>query len=105
MTWRTGVKYEGEFANGMANGRGVKTWPHSKVFYDKADYSSQNVWPSGTKFIGAQQSKRRSKNKYEQSGATYIGQFVNDKAEGAGEFTWPDGRKYTGDFYNNRANG
>ena len=54
--WKSGVMYEGEFTNGIPNGRGVKTWPNGKVFYDTASYTSQNPWPSGTKFIGAQSS-------------------------------------------------
>ena len=35
----------------------------------------------------------------------YEGQWVNDKKEGKGIFTWPTGGQYEGDFKNNRKNG
>lgn len=29
-----------------------------------------------------------------ESNFSYVGEYVADKKEGYGEFTWPDGRKY-----------
>lgn len=40
-----------------------------------------------------------------ESGAKYVGQFLNDKFHGEGDQIWPDGNTYTGTWKNGRKHG
>lgn len=75
--------YEGEFANGEANGKGV-------MHFDGNTYEGNFV---NSSFFG--QGKITYKD-----GKTYSGYFKNGIREGYGTFTWPNGDKYVGNFVN-----
>jgi hypothetical protein len=34
-----------------------------------------------------------------------VGEYVDDKKQGYGEFIWPDGRSYKGDWFNGKQHG
>lgn len=57
MTWRTGVRYEGDFVNGLRTGRGKQEWPGLGRY--EGDFvagvrTGKGVftWPSGARFEG-----------------------------------------------------
>lgn len=76
-------EYEGEFANGEANGKGVTR-------FDGNIYDGNFV---NSAFDG------KGKISYK-NGNTYTGDFKSNKMHGQGTFTWKDGDKYVGGFVN-----
>ena len=80
---RSDFRYEGEFANGEPNGKGV-------MHVDGNVYEGNFV---NGYFYG--QGKIKYKN-----GMTYSGNFKNNIRDGHGTFTWPSGDVYVGNFVN-----
>ncbi len=68
----TGIRYEGEFKNGLENGKGIIFFPNGN------SYSGEFV-----------NSKRNGKGTYLYANlGKYIGQFKNNKRHGQGTFIW-----------------
>jgi hypothetical protein len=84
-----GSLYEGEFFNGLFNGKGKITYPNGDVF--------EGMWVDGLKHGCGE---FRSKN-----GKIYKGIYENDEKTGEGTMTWPDRRRYQGEWANGKRHG
>mgnify|MGYP003682047699 CR=1 FL=1 len=135
VTYDSGNTYEGDFINGIKQGKGIFIWTDGDQYegdwvngekYGKGVFT----YASGNKYEGDWVDGERdgkgvltyaSGNKYEgdwvdgskhgrgiftyKSGNKYEGDWVNDKMMGKGTFTWSDGEQYDGDFNNGKMTG
>jgi len=73
--------YEGDVANGKANGKGKITWSGGDFY--------EGDWVDG---------KKHGKGKYSLGGDFYEGDWQDDNEHGKGKKTWKDGAVYEGDW-------
>lgn len=84
IKFESGSEYNGEFKNGLFDGKGVLT------FYDGAVYDGE--WLNG---------KRHGYGKINHpNGVTYAGVWCKDKPHGKGRATYEDGSYYEGEWVN-----
>lgn len=88
-TWQDGSTFKGEFKNGVKHGKGIYEWD------DGAKYDGQ--WRNGEiNGVGIFHFK---------TGARYDGQWKNGKRHGKGEFVNAKGQHYVGDFKEDKKDG
>jgi hypothetical protein len=85
--------YEGEFHQGMKQGRGVKTWPNGDRYEggfvaDRKEGQGKYSWGRGP-----------------WAGESYEGAYVADKRQGLGTYRWPSGDVYVGPWQNDAFTG
>ena len=89
MTWPDGVKYVGEWKDGLPNGQGTMTWPSGQKYVGE--------WKGGTQH--GQGTLTLS------NGAKYVGEHKDGKSHGQGTYTWLSGKKYVGQWKDNKSHG
>ncbi|MDD2688968.1 MAG: hypothetical protein PHT41_02290 [Candidatus Omnitrophica bacterium] len=112
LIWTNGSKYEGEFKDGLMNGKGVFTQRNGDKYEGdfKDGYMDGKgifIYGEGTKYEG------EFKDGYPNgkgslirlNGEKYEGDFVNGKLEGLGTYISPNGARYEGEVKNNLAEG
>lgn len=113
FTLDTGAIYEGQWLNGVPNGKGVYNFIRSGNKYigdfldGHLDGNGTFFFNNGDKYEG--QFKNGGINGYGTlnyaNGDLYVGQFKNGLLNGNGVFTFASGDKYNGEFRNSRRNG
>ena len=105
-------RYEGEFANGKLNGKGIMTYADGTIyegnFKDGLEHGFGTVeYSNGDSFIGEwnQQIFKDGTYKYA-NGDIYTGEFNNDgRSSGNGKYTYANGDIYEGEYKNGRMHG
>ena len=113
MTWKDGAKYEGQWLEGFANGKGVFThadngdtydgnWKYNKchghgVYTNKKGASYSGYWVNDTQ-------QGHGEEKWP-TGSQYVGNYEQGMKHGHGTYLWPDGSLYVGDWVENYING
>src|SRR5512145_681773 len=96
--YSNGFIYEGNFVNGLREGRGMLkgadgSWFDGMWVKDKFEGQGTYVWPNGAKYIGAW--TNGVQNGYGiyfyTNGDKYTGYFKDNLFEGEGKYTWADG--------------
>ena len=85
-TYPHGDKYEGEWKNGLPNGKGVFTfgkgkWEGDKYIREHKEGEKHGQWTLTSP-----------------DGDMYEGEFKDGKYDGQGTYTWSDGREYVGEW-------
>jgi hypothetical protein len=108
-TWPDGRRYEGEYANGKLNGKGVDTWSDGRR--NEGDFANGNLngkglftWLDGRRYEGDfANGEANGKGVFNfPNGNRYEGGFVDGKKSGSGVFILADGTRYTGLFRDNQ---
>lgn len=83
---------------------GLKKGTDGKIV---ANGKGQLTFPSGASYVGDfVDDKFHGQGTYTLAdGGKYVGQFKNDAFDGMGVRTWPEGRRYEGQFKNDKPNG
>lgn len=86
LSWRNGVRYEGDVLDNRPHGQGKCTWP------------------SGAEYVGEfREGKKHGQGMYSYPcGSRYTGQWENDQKHGQGTFFWSNGRVDKGFWENNK---
>lgn len=101
--------FEGEFANGFENGKGIKyicgtnRIYYEGVFKEGRFLSGKTYMSNGDIFEGLGvflESTQTGKYTFV-NGDIYEGEFKDCKMHGQGKYTWKNGVNYTGEFSNN----
>jgi hypothetical protein len=102
----TGGRYEGEYRDGVMNGRGVATFESGNRYdgeWQDGRRTGRGVftWPNGNRFEGQwEDGKRTGWGVHTFDGKRYEGEYSNDMPHGAGTYTAADGRVYAGTWKN-----
>jgi len=75
---------EGQFRDGLLQGKGKVTYPNNRI--EEGDFSRGRLWGNGKITFN--------------DNRTAEGQFVDGRMSGQGRITWPDGRFHEGMFHN-----
>ncbi|EGR34336.1 hypothetical protein IMG5_015740 [Ichthyophthirius multifiliis] len=109
---KNGGQYEGEWKNGMREGKGKHIWPDGSFYNgewkeDKAHGYGKLIHVDGDIYQGQwENDMANGEGTYLHSGgAQYQGQWKNDLQNGYGVETWPDNAKYEGNYSNGKKNG
>jgi len=104
---QNGIKYEGEYKNGLPTGQGTETFPDGKKYvgeYKDGEKNGQGTdsFPDGSKYVGEfKGDKRHGQGTYTaHDGGTYVGGWQDDKMHGQGTHTDIAGSKCVGKFDN-----
>src|SRR6266566_4744106 len=113
--WRTDGKvtarYEGQYRDGKAHGRGVFTFPsgvrYVGEFRDDKFNGGLYIWPSGNRYEGEfRDGKMNGQGVYTMAnGNRHIGEYRDDNRNGRGVSTWANGDRYVGEFRDDRPDG
>ena len=113
--WPDGSIYEGNFHDGVKNGKGKFTWAEGEGggTYEGEFKNNQMcgfgllIYNDNRKYEGNwKDNKMNGKGKFIwPDGREYVGDYKNDKKEGHGIFTWPDGRQFDGNWKNGKQEG
>jgi hypothetical protein len=87
--WRDGARYEGEWKEGKANGKGIFYHLNGDVY--EGEFVEDRANGYGVY--------------YHKNGSKYFGQWINDLKDGHGKEEWEDGAYYEGDFKEGRKHG
>jgi hypothetical protein len=105
--YANGYRYEGDFVNGMREGRGLLTEPDGGSYdgmWSDDEFNGQGTykWPDGARYTG--EWKNGIQDGYGiyfyPNGDKYTGYFKNNKFHGTGTYTWVNGQSFTGSFEN-----
>jgi len=112
MIFPDGAKYEGEWKDGAMHGRGIFTWPNGDKHEgewrnNKANGQGIYTFANGGKYEGNFVDDFRSGQgtMIFPDGAKYEGIYANHLPNGQGIFTWPNGDKYEGEWKDDKAHG
>jgi len=112
QSWLDGTRYEGEWVDNMAEGRGRITFANGDVytgewhcgsFHGMGTYRASD----GTKYVGEWSEDQRHGHGMEitREGVKYAGHFSAGYKEGRGICLWPDGGQYCGNWSADMING
>ena len=87
--WATGMRYDGEFKNGLPHGKGAITHPNGDRY--EGEFKNGDKHGNGTYAYS--------------NGSSYVGEFKNGKYNGKGTTTLADGTIFIGEFKDNEMNG
>lgn len=105
--YSNGYRYEGNFVNGLREGRGMLkgsdgSWFDGMWLQDKFHGQGTYVWPNGAKYTGAW--VNGIQNGYGiyfyANGDKYTGYFKENLFHGEGKYTWADGSSEGGTYEN-----
>jgi hypothetical protein len=105
--YSNGFRFEGDFVNGMRDGRGLLTEPNGNSYdgmWSNDEFNGQGTykWSDGAKYVG--EWKNGIQDGYGiyfySNGDKYAGYFKNNKFQGKGTYTWANGESFTGSFEN-----
>jgi len=101
--YTNGFVYEGNFLNGLREGRGMLkgkdgSWYDGMWTGDKFQGQGTYVWPNGAKYVGAWEKGIQSGYGiyFYVNGDKYTGYFKDNLFEGQGKYTWADGTSQDG---------
>ena len=106
--------YEGQFKNGLRNGKGILYYSNGNIIYegdfvnDKFEGNGKYIYGGGEYYNGQwKDNKKNGKGSlYAKNGnIIYVGDFVNDNYEGNGRFYFEGGGYYDGQWKNHKKNG
>ncbi len=110
--FRDGSYYTGLFVNGLKHGHGTFRWANGDLYvgnFCQGDIEGQGVQKlvNGDIYEGDfRRSRRWGQGTMTNSHGRYVGQFVNDRKSGYGEFYWSGTNKvYKGMFKNGQISG
>lgn len=89
MVVAEGVKYTGQWRDGLRHGRGLMTFSDGRKYL--GDWDNDRPHGQGTMTFS--------------DGGEYVGGFANGMRHGKGSFNIPDGRKYAGEWQNDKPHG
>jgi len=94
------IRYEGEWAKDMKEGKGVvrESSLHKNCYWQSDNMSSKVTWPDGRKYEGQWKGDQKSGHGVYSwpDGAIYRGGWLAGRRHGFGEMVWPDGSSYRG---------
>jgi len=113
ILYNDGSKYEGEWKQGRAAGKGRCEVSNGTVlegeFADDLPHGhAKETRADGSIFEGSfENGKKTGKGRWQsvEEGWTYTGDFKDDYYEGFGQYEWSDGRVYTGEWKQNQFDG
>jgi hypothetical protein len=101
--YANGFTYEGNFVNGLREGRGMLkgtdgSWYDGMWKLDKFQGQGTYVWPNGAKYTGAWEDGVQNGYGiyFYTNGDKYTGYFKDNLFEGQGKYTWADGTSQDG---------
>lgn len=101
-----GGRYEGEYRDGVINGRGVYTFASGNRYdgeWRDGKRTGRGIftWTNGNRFEGEWlDGKRSGRGVYTFDGKRYEGGYRNDRPNGSGTYTSGDGAVYSGTWTN-----
>lgn len=107
-------KYEGEFVQGLPQGKGTYTWADGERFVGFFDKGIPQIPHSGCyvadlrlrgRYQGACQNGKAHGRGKATGIDTYEGEFSNGLTQGQGTYIWSNGDRYIGQFKAGQANG
>ena len=105
-------KYEGQFVNGLKNGKGTYYFDNGDKYvgdFRDGDREGEGIYyyKNGDKYEGHFKKNRKDgKGTYfYANGDKYVGRFKKNKAEGRGKFYYNNGDRYIGTYKNDLKNG
>jgi hypothetical protein len=107
-------KYEGEFVQGLPQGKGTYTWADGESFVGSFDKGIPQIPHSGCyvadpRLRGRYQGTCLNAKAHGRGKATgidiYEGEFSNGLTDGQGTYVWSNGDRYIGQFKAGQANG
>ena len=103
VTMDNGVRYIGQFANGMRNGKGKQVYEDYALYEgywsdDRANGRGRLIHSNGDVYEGEwKDGKAHGKGIYTRvDGSVYNGEWIDDVQNGFGIETWVDGSSYEG---------
>jgi len=135
FTWQGGSYYEGEWAEGLPDGKGVKYWDEKECYkgswkLGKMHGFGKYIWPDGASYEGEWEDGFHhgrglylwaDGNQYEGGwkrghregfgvrtwvdGDVFEGEWVEGKRTGKGTYYWPNGSKFVGEWRNGAHHG
>lgn len=103
--YSNGFIYEGNFVNGLREGRGMLkgqdgSWYDGMWVKDKFQGQGTYVWPNGAKYVGAWENGVQNGYGiyFYTNGDKYTGYFKDNLFEGQGKYTWADGTSQDGTY-------
>ena len=107
--YSNGFRYEGNFVNGLREGRGMLkgsdgSWYDGMWVQDKFHGQGTYVWPNGAKYIGAWENGVQNGYGiyFYTNGDKYTGYFKDNLLHGEGKYTWADGTSEGGIYENGK---
>ena len=112
VKYKSGIIYDGDIKDGMANGKGKMTWVDGSVYVgnfknDRSHGRGKMVWANGEVYEGSYKNGLKDgKGKYTwPDGEFYEGDYRDDMKNGKGKYSWTDGRVYVGEWLDDKKNG
>ncbi|TNV78792.1 hypothetical protein FGO68_gene5616 [Halteria grandinella] len=110
--WKDGARYEGDWLNGKANGKGTFYHLNGDIYEgdfidDRANGNGVYFHKNGSKYTGEWKNDLkdgRGREEWE-DGAYYEGDFREGRKHGVGTYLWSDGSTYSGGWSNNNIDG
>ncbi|EGR28665.1 hypothetical protein IMG5_170870 [Ichthyophthirius multifiliis] len=110
--WQDGARYEGQWKENKANGKGKFLHVDGDIFEgewenNKANGKGTYLHANGAKYDGYWKNDLQEGYGIETwaDGSRYEGYYKQAKKDGIGVYIWSDGSKYEGDWFENRITG
>lgn len=112
LVFNDGSFYEGEFMNGLKEGRGRIIKSNGNIYFCSFKKNMMEgfgvfIGYQGTMYIGEWKNDiiEGQGTEYYKDGSYYFGSFINGRKSGNGKFCWNDGNSYLGTFNNDLIHG